>query len=154
MILATLGCMGGKYLPFPPRASTVHSSESFSRLLHDTVNLDSQTILWNRARVNATIVKVHCSQIGDATINTFTLPIGSTNTSLAQPSPQDGQERFLFRDSTSTEDGAAWVNISIPAPPYWDSMAPGLNIVGYWGLSSDNSLPSKFPFLGRVLRDL
>ncbi|KAJ7696816.1 hypothetical protein B0H17DRAFT_1329112 [Mycena rosella] len=72
------------------------------RLLHDTVNLDdfvAEELAWTKARVNATLVNVHCSQISNATINTFTLPSGSTDMSLAQPSPRNGQERAYWGDS-------------------------------------------------------
>ncbi|KAJ6625155.1 hypothetical protein B0H10DRAFT_2003913 [Mycena sp. CBHHK59/15] len=118
-----------------------------ARLLHDTVNLDNSLPPFSSARVNATLVNVHCSQVSNATINTFTLPFGSTDMKLAQPSPQDGQERFLFRNSTSaTVQDAVWINVSMPAPPYWDPQVPGLNIVGYWGFDGLNGIPTQVYF--------
>ncbi|KAJ7474480.1 hypothetical protein B0H11DRAFT_2035621 [Mycena galericulata] len=106
------------------------------RLLHDTVNLDDRdnaidgTIPWTIARVNATLVNVHCSQISNAKITTFLLPVGSTDMHLAQTSPSG----FVFRNASSYTN-AAWLNVSIPAPPYWDPVVPGLNISALWGSS-------------------
>ncbi|KAJ7604699.1 hypothetical protein DFH06DRAFT_275003 [Mycena polygramma] len=62
---------------------------------------------------------------------------------LAQPSPQG----FLFPNSTAaTVQDAVWVNVSVPAPPYWDPQVPGLNIVGFWGFDGFNGLPTQVYF--------
>ncbi|KAJ7612742.1 hypothetical protein FB45DRAFT_303167 [Roridomyces roridus] len=102
------------------------------RLLHDTVNLDNSIAIeipWTQANVNATLVNVHCSQVSNATVTTFSLPFGSTNMSLAVPSPiQDGTP-ILFSDDS--KELGVWINISMPAPPYM--AASELNISGYWG---------------------
>ncbi|KAJ7612715.1 hypothetical protein FB45DRAFT_1036929 [Roridomyces roridus] len=101
-----------------------------ARLIHDTVNLDNSIIgLWNQARVNATLVNVHCSQVSNATVNTFSLPIRSSNLSLAVPSPIQDGVTILFPDNPA-EETSAWINVSIPAPPYMS--VPELNINGYW----------------------
>ncbi|KAJ7863317.1 hypothetical protein B0H14DRAFT_3608580 [Mycena olivaceomarginata] len=124
------------------------------RLLHDLVNQDNlenpfgnRENTWTEARVQATLVNIHCSQIEDATVNTFTLPLGSTDMNLAQPSPRDGSESFIFRNISDLATSAAWVNVSMPKPPYWDPDLPGLNIVGYWGsYNTSLVLPTKVYF--------
>ncbi|KAJ4463587.1 hypothetical protein C8J55DRAFT_295395 [Lentinula edodes] len=119
------------------------------RLIHDTTNLDNAGTLlipWTQARVNATEFNVHCSQIGSAaTINTFVLPSQSSDLSLAKSSPQNGSQKFIF-ENTTTEDGA-WINFTMPAPPYWDPVIPGLNFTAYWGSSdSFDGLPTQVFF--------
>ncbi|KIJ25407.1 hypothetical protein M422DRAFT_55987 [Sphaerobolus stellatus SS14] len=109
------------------------------RLIHDTTNLDNgvtQIVPWSQARVNGTLMNVHCSQISDAHISTFTLPHPSSDLSLAKPSP-DG---CLFQNTT--DDEGVWLNFSMPAPPYWDPSAPGLNFTAYWGSNEAVALPS------------
>ncbi|KAJ7174250.1 hypothetical protein C8R46DRAFT_1080465 [Mycena filopes] len=107
------------------------------RLLHDTVNanpiISQAGLVFSQARVGATLVNVHCSQISDASIATFILPYQSTDMLLARPSPVDGQNRYIFPNFTVMSDNyQAWINVSLPPPPYWNSDLPGLNIVGYW----------------------
>ncbi|KAJ6540042.1 hypothetical protein DFH09DRAFT_67768 [Mycena vulgaris] len=119
------------------------------RLLHDTVNLDissSGEVPWATARLNAALINVHCSQISNATINTFTLSRGSTDLKLAQPSPPVGEKRFLFQNTSSSEDRDPWINVSISAPSYWDPKVPGLNIVGYWGFTDTLGVLTKVFF--------
>ncbi|KIJ53197.1 hypothetical protein M422DRAFT_42952 [Sphaerobolus stellatus SS14] len=109
------------------------------RLIHDTTNLDNgvtQIVPWSQARVNGTLMNVHCSQISDAHISTFTLPYPSSNLSLAKPSP-DG---YLFQNTTDEE--GIWLNFSMPAPPYWDPSAPDLKFTAYWGSNGGINLPS------------
>ncbi|KAJ7896605.1 hypothetical protein B0H14DRAFT_3425396 [Mycena olivaceomarginata] len=130
---------------FAARTNDTRYPGLHARLLHDTVNLDNditEEIPWSKARVNATLINIHCSQISDATINTFILPAGSTDMKLAQLSPQDGQERFLFQNSSSSFDVAAWINVSIPAPPYYPDAQRELNITGYWGFNGATGLPT------------
>ncbi|KAJ7181529.1 hypothetical protein C8R43DRAFT_941362 [Mycena crocata] len=105
-------------------------------------NIIDQVIPWTQACVNATLVNVHCSQISDATINTFILPAESTDSKLAVPSPRDSRERFLFRNASSFFNYAAWIDVSMPAPPYWDPSMPGLNITGRWGNQGNSNLPT------------
>ncbi|KAJ7181552.1 hypothetical protein C8R43DRAFT_1229399, partial [Mycena crocata] len=134
---------------FAARTNDTRYPGLHGRLLHDTVNLDNSIdhhILWSQARVNATLVNVHCSQISDATINTFILPAKSTDMKLAEPSPRNGQERFLFRNSSSDFDFAAWINVSIPAPPYWNPGIPGLDITARWGVQTSLNLPTSVFF--------
>ncbi|KIJ31127.1 hypothetical protein M422DRAFT_267198 [Sphaerobolus stellatus SS14] len=76
------------------------------------------------------------AEISDAHISTFTLPYPSSDLSLAKPSP-DG---CLFQKTT--DDEGVWLNFSMPAPPYWDPSAPGLNFTAYWGLNEAVTLPS------------
>jgi hypothetical protein len=73
---------------------------------------------------------------------------------LAQLSPQDGQERFLFQNSSSSFDVAAWINVSIPAPPYYPDAQRELNITGYWGFNGATGLPSELTFGCHVARRL
>ncbi|KIJ28923.1 hypothetical protein M422DRAFT_269707 [Sphaerobolus stellatus SS14] len=113
-------------------------------LIHDTINLNNgvtQMVPWSQARVNGTLMNVHCSQISDAHISTFTLPYPSSDLSLAKPSP-DG---CLFQNTT--DDEGVWLNFSTPAPPYWDPSAPGLNFTAYWGSNEDVALPIDRQFL-------
>ncbi|KAJ7133371.1 hypothetical protein C8R44DRAFT_849487 [Mycena epipterygia] len=143
-------------IDFPPAAQATRTNDTrypglHGRLLHDTVNLDdtfAEYVAWSQARVDATLVNVHCSQISNATINTFTLPFGSTDMRLAQPSPRDAQDRFLFRNSSASfGDEGAWINVSIPAPPDWDpNVPPVLNITGYWGFDGARGLPTTVLF--------
>ncbi|KAJ3863117.1 hypothetical protein EV359DRAFT_65077 [Lentinula novae-zelandiae] len=64
---------------------------------------------------------------------------------LAKASPQNGSQEFIF-ENTTTEDGA-WINFTMPAPPYWDPVIPGLNFTAYWGSSdSFNGLPTQVFF--------
>ncbi|KAJ3758298.1 hypothetical protein EV360DRAFT_83199 [Lentinula raphanica] len=107
-----------------------------ARLVHDTTNLDNGVTLlipWSEARVNATEFNVHCSQINDATLTTFTLPFQSSDLSLATASPQNGSQRYIYQNQTDFDDGV-WINFTMPAPPYWDrSISPELNFTAYWG---------------------
>ncbi|KAJ7181522.1 hypothetical protein C8R43DRAFT_272466 [Mycena crocata] len=65
---------------------------------------------------------------------------------LAVPSPRDGRERFLFPNSSSYFDSAVWINVSIPAPPYWDPSIPRLNISARWGIQGNMHLPTSVFF--------
>ncbi|KAJ7653992.1 hypothetical protein DFH06DRAFT_520665 [Mycena polygramma] len=128
---------------FAARTNDTRYPGLHARLLHDTVNLAEDIPPFSIARVNASLVNVHCSQISSATVKTFTLPFRSTDMTLAQPSPQG----FLFPNSTAaTVQDAVWVNVSMPAPPYWDPQVPGLNIIGFWGFDGFNGLPTQVYF--------
>ncbi|KAJ7835414.1 hypothetical protein B0H13DRAFT_2369302 [Mycena leptocephala] len=134
---------------FAARTNDTRYPGLHGRLLHDTTNLDREASLeipWSKARVNATLVNMHCSQISNAAINTFTLPRGSTDMKLAQPSPQNGQQRLLFQNETASFDLDAWINVSMPAPPYWNKDVPGLNIMGFWGSTESFGLPTAVYF--------
>ncbi|KAJ6470337.1 hypothetical protein C8R45DRAFT_1015424 [Mycena sanguinolenta] len=139
---------------FPVRPNHTRYPGLQGRLLHDLVNQNNLEVpfgtenTWSAARVQATLVNIHCSQIEDATVNTFTLPLGSTDLHLAQPSPRDGSESFIFGNISDLATSGAWVNVSMPKPPYWDPDLPGLNIMGYWGSYSSTSyiLPTKVYF--------
>ncbi|KAJ7512360.1 hypothetical protein B0H11DRAFT_1950822 [Mycena galericulata] len=125
---------------FSGRTNDTRNPGLHGRLLHDTVVLDnviSEPIQWTIARVDATLVNVHCSQISNAKITTFLLPVGSTDMHLAQTSPSG----FLFQNASESWYGryAAWLNVSIPAPPYWDPVVPGLNISALWGTYQEST---------------
>ncbi|KAJ6587877.1 hypothetical protein B0H19DRAFT_195502 [Mycena capillaripes] len=132
---------------FSTRSNDSRSPGLHGRLLHETFNLgNSIEIAFSRVRVNATLVNIHCSQISNANIQTFTLPLQSTDLSLAQPSPQNSQEKFLYPNLTDSENNGVWINVSIPTPLYWDPTAAGLNIGGYWGFNEFGGLPSVLKF--------
>jgi hypothetical protein len=104
-----------------------------SRLIHDTLNLDNgvtQRIAWTQARVGATFMNVHCSQISNASVNIVNLPHGSTNFSAAQPFWD-----FIYKNDTT------WLTFSVPKPPYWNSDVPGLNFTAMLNLPYSECLP-------------
>ncbi|KAJ7860215.1 hypothetical protein B0H14DRAFT_2745112 [Mycena olivaceomarginata] len=131
---------------FAGRTNDTRNLGLHGRLLHDTVSLAPTDVVWNQARVSATLVNVHCSQISNATINTFTLPFWSTNMSLAKPSPHNAQNGSLFPATSNRSELAAWINVSLPAPPYWDPNVVSLDITGYWSVYNPFKLPTRVFF--------
>ncbi|KAF7368002.1 hypothetical protein MSAN_00866000 [Mycena sanguinolenta] len=137
---------------FPVRPNHTRFPGLQGRLLHDLVNPENfpSSVIdtaWSMARVDATLVNIHCSQITNATVSTFTLPTGSTDLDLAQPSPRNGSDMFIFHNISEVAVNAVWINVSMPKPPYWPAAVPGLNIIGYWGSYDDGlTLPTKVYF--------
>ncbi|KAK0460515.1 uncharacterized protein EV420DRAFT_1641063 [Desarmillaria tabescens] len=72
--------------------------------------------------VNSTTMNVQCSQVQEADINIFLMPLADNNTSHAIADLSEGPEGPVD----------VWFNLSMPPPPYWDPKMPQSNFTTFF----------------------
>ncbi|KAF9456742.1 hypothetical protein BDZ94DRAFT_1314868 [Collybia nuda] len=100
------------------------------RIIHNTINLDNMVpkyVAFSEARVDATEMNIHCSQVTDATVDVFTLPRGSSDFSAGNFADVNGVINQNF-----SADVSVWIDFKMEPPPYWNRNIPGLNFTGKW----------------------
>ncbi|KAK0499911.1 hypothetical protein EDD18DRAFT_1147661, partial [Armillaria luteobubalina] len=112
---------------FLPDVNNTQTPGLQGRLLHDIPSVVHNT--FDLAHVNSTRINVQCSQPQDVLVEALLLPQGINDTSVALHS---NASKYVSNATNTGYDDQVWLNVSMSAPPYWDSSVPGLNFSSLW----------------------